>query len=232
MGRQPFLELMDVWKVYSTGATSFEALRGVTLSVAKGEFLALVGPSGSGKSTLLSIAGTLALPSRGRVLLGGIEVAKLGRRELAELRNRELGFVFQSYNLVSYLSALENVELPMTAAGVPGEERRRRARALLEELGLAAHLNKKPAELSGGEQQRVAIARALANEPSLILADEPTGNLDSKSAHAVATLLKRICRERGVTVIMATHNLELVKYAQRMVRLRDGRIEGEEVVGG
>lgn len=232
MGRQPFVELMDVWKVYSTGATSFEALRGVTLSVAKGEFLALVGPSGSGKSTLLSIAGTLALPSRGRVLLGGIEVAKLGRRELAELRNRELGFVFQSYNLVSYLSALENVELPMIAAGVSGEERRRRSRALLEELGLAAHLNKKPAELSGGEQQRVAIARALANEPSLILADEPTGNLDSKSAHAVATLLKRICQERGVTVIMATHNLELVKYAQRMVRLRDGRIEAEEVVGG
>lgn len=227
--RGPCVQLEDVWKVYNEGPRRFEALRGVTLSIDTGEFVALVGPSGSGKSTLLSLIGTLSLPTRGTIYLNGSDITKLSRAQLAELRNRAIGFVFQSYNLVSYLSALENVELPMLARGTPRAERRRRAQELLEELGLSAHLHRKPSELSGGEQQRVAIARALANEPSVVLADEPTGNLDSKAAHAVAGLLERISREKRVTIIMATHNLELVRYARRVVRLRDGQIEGQEV---
>ena len=217
-------ELDDVWKVYRVGSISYDALRGVSLSVEEGEMLAVVGPSGSGKTTLLNIIGTLDRPTKGRVSLAGHEISSLPSPKLAEVRNWMVGFIFQTFNLIGHLSVEKNVELPAIAAGIPPGERRARVRALLEELGLTLHAGKRPLELSGGEQQRVAIARALVNNPKLILADEPTGNLDTTNALAVVGLLKRIKEEKGVTVILVTHNLELIRYADRVAKMRDGRI--------
>ncbi|MCJ7608736.1 ABC transporter ATP-binding protein [Candidatus Bathyarchaeota archaeon] len=203
----------------------YPALRDVSLSIPKGEFAAIIGPSGSGKTTLLNLIGTLDKPTKGEVFLDGTPTSALRGNGLAELRNRKLGFVFQFFNLVPYLTAEENVQLPLVAMGVPTSKRSMKAKEVLNQLGLGDKVNKKPSELSGGEQQRVAIARALANEPPIVLADEPTGNLDTKSAENVASVLRTICEERGVTVIMVTHNLELSKYINRMVYLRDGSIE-------
>lgn len=220
----------DLWKVYRVGGTEYPALRGVNLVVEEGEFLAVVGPSGSGKSTLLHIVGGLDRPTRGRVVVGGRDLAALSDDELAEYRNRDVGFVFQFFNLVPYLTAVENVELPLAIAGLPRAERRRRALKVLEELGLGDKAFKRPTELSGGEQQRVAIARALVTEPKLVLADEPTGNLDSSSARVVVRTFRDVVDSHGVTVVMVTHNVELTKFCDRVARLRDGRIEGVEVV--
>ena len=215
----------DLWKIYKIGSMEYPALQGVSLSVSRGEFVAIIGPSGSGKTTLLNLIGTLDTPSKGEVFLDGTPTSGLRGDKLAELRNRKLGFVFQFFNLVPYLTAEENVQLPLVAIGVSHSKRSQKAVEMLSQLGLGDKTNKKPSELSGGEQQRVAIARALANDPPIVLADEPTGNLDSKSAENVASLLKTVCRERNVTVIMVTHNLEITKYLDRIVYLRDGNIE-------
>ncbi len=225
----PSVEVVELQKVYRTGKIEYQALRGVSFVVQKGEFVAIVGPSGSGKTTLMNVIGTLDRPTSGEVFLDGTPVSKLDDDEYANLRNKKLGFVFQSFNLVSYLTALENVELPLLASGVQPQVRRKKALELLDYLGLANKSNKKPNELSGGEQQRVAVARALISDPSLILADEPTGNLDSKSAEAVVSLLRGVSVGRGVTVMMITHNLDLTKSCHRVFRLRDGLIESIEV---
>ncbi|MEM0450397.1 MAG: ABC transporter ATP-binding protein [Nitrososphaerota archaeon] len=221
------LELIDVWKVYRTGSVEYPALRGVTLRIEDGEFVAVVGPSGSGKTTLLNLVGALDLPTKGDIVLNGTSYTSLGRSGLNELRRKELGFVFQTFNLLSHLTALENVELPLITAGVPRSERRRRALEMLARLGMENKASKKPTELSGGEQQRVAIARALVNNPSVILADEPTGNLDSANAKNVVELLREINEREGKTILLVTHNLEIAEYADRIVRMRDGRVESE-----
>jgi len=216
----------DLWKVYKSGQIEYPALRGVSIEILKGEFVAIVGPSGSGKTTLLNLIGTLDSITRGEVYLNGVPVSRMKGNQLANFRNKTLGFVFQTYNLVSYLNVLENVELPLIASNIPRSKRRDKAKMVLEQLGLGDKLYKMPNELSGGEQQRVAIARALVNDPALILADEPTGNLDSKTANVVASILKSVC-DSGVTVVMVTHNLEITKSCNRIIYLRDGVVERE-----
>jgi len=225
------LEIIDLWKIYRAMAFEYPALRGISLKVETGEFLAVVGPSGSGKTTLLNLVGALDFPTRGEIMLDGVSYGSVGKGGLAELRRTKIGFIFQTYNLLSQLTTLENVELPLIAQGISPKIRHERAMRLLERLGLAEKANKKPWELSGGEQQRVAIARALVNDPALILADEPTGNLDSKNAVAVASLLREVNKADGKTIILVTHNMEIARYADRIVYLRDGMIEREELVG-
>ncbi len=222
------VQTVDLEKEYRTGSLNYPALRGVSLSIARGEFVAIVGPSGSGKTTLLNLLGTLDRPSHGDVFIDGVPVAGLKGSQLSEFRNQKLGFVFQSYNLVPGLTALQNVQLPLLPAGVASDERAERGGEVLTQLGLGDKMDKKPNALSGGEQQRVAIARSLVNKPTLVLADEPTGNLDSVSAQGVASLLGRVSNERNVTVVMVTHNMEITKYCRRIIHLRDGRIEREE----
>lgn len=214
-------------KVYRRGAIEYEALKGVTITVKRGELVSIVGPSGSGKTTLLNLIGTLDRPTTGEVYINGVPTSKLNGKELATLRGKTVGFIFQSYNLIPYLNAIENVGLPLMTLNVPNAKRREKAGMLLAELGLAEKADKKPNELSGGEQQRVAIARALVNSPSLILADEPTGNLDSKTAKDVASLLKGISEKEKVTIIMVTHNLEITGVSDRIIYLRDGSVEKE-----
>ncbi len=223
------VKTVDLIKAYKVGTIDYQALVGINLTFKRGEFSAIVGPSGSGKTTLLNMLGTLDKPTSGDIYIDGIALSKLHGNELAEFRNRKLGFVFQSFNLVPGLSAEKNVELPLLAAGVSPEERRKKARTNLERLGLGDKVYKKPTELSGGEQQRVAIARALINDPSLVLADEPTGNLDSKSAEGVVSVLKRASEERNVTTLIVTHNMELTKHCKRIVYLRDGYVEREDM---
>lgn len=216
--------LNDVWKIYKSGGIEWPALRGVNLSIMQRTLTAIVGPSGSGKTTLLNLLGGLDRPTKGTIVVNEIDITKLNSRKLAEYRNKYVGFVFQTYNLLSYLTVLENVELPLTIMGVNSKERRKKALELLNALGLSAMVSKRPIELSGGEQQRVAIARALVNAPELILADEPTGNLDSKNAQIVVELFRKLVDDYGKTVIMVTHNIELTKYADVIVRMRDGQI--------
>lgn len=226
MRGEAIVELEGVWKVYRMGRRrriEVEALRGVDLRVERGEFLAVMGPSGSGKSTLLHLMGCLDRPTKGRVLFEGEDVARLKPAALARIRNRKVGFVFQSFNLSPNLNALENVELPMVFAGVPRGERLRRARELLSRVGLSEREKHLPSELSGGEQQRVAIARALANSPELLLADEPTGNLDSETGRGILSLISGANRE-GVAVAVVTHDPEVAACAERHLRIRDGRI--------
>lgn len=221
------VEVRDVWKEYELGKAKVLALRGVSFEVEKGEFLALVGPSGSGKSTLLHLIGGLDKPTRGLIRVGGTEVSSLkGDRELSKYRGEYVGFVFQFFHLIPRLTAVENVELPLVARGFSPRERRRRALEALKMVGLEQRAWHKPTELSGGEQQRVAIARAIVAEPKLLLADEPTGNLDSANAKLVMNLFRRLIDELGVTIIMATHNLELLDYCDRAVRLIDGAVAG------
>ena len=217
------IEMVGITKVYDTGKIKVEALRGIDLVVGKGDFVAVVGPSGSGKSTLLNLVGCLDTPSDGQYRLGGEAVAGLDRDQLADVRNRRVGFVFQNFNLLPQLTALENVEMPLMFGGVGRRERRRRALKQLDQVGLADRVEHRPTELSGGQMQRVAIARALAMEPDIILADEPTGNLDTGSGSDVMSLLGALS-EQGRTLVVVTHDLNLARRAHRVVEIRDGVI--------
>jgi len=227
------IELTNVKKGYLMGETEVQALRGLDLKIESGEFVAIVGPSGSGKSTLMHIIGALDVPDRGEVLLDGRDISRYGESELAELRGKKVGFVFQTFNLIHTLSSLENVALPLTFQGVGKEEREERAADLLEMVGLGERLKHRPAELSGGEQQRVSIARALVNEPEMLLADEPTGNLDSDTGEDIMELLTSLNRDKGMTVVVVTHNPRDAGYADRTVNMIDGMIRnGRESDGG
>jgi len=224
----PVVEAVDLKKTYMLGKVPVEALRGVNLKVESGDFLAILGPSGSGKSTLLNLIGALDKPTAGTLLVDGVDISKLSDSQLADLR-RKVGFVFQFFNLIPRFTAIGNVELSMSIADVNRTERRRRAEELLETVGLKERMHHKPAELSGGQQQRVAIARALANNPKFLLLDEPTGNIDSKTAREIMTLIKRLNAEKGVTIIMVTHDQHLAKEAKRIVQVFDGEIRSDEV---
>ena len=222
------VEAKDLKKTYQMGMVEVHALRGVSLTIDKGEILAIMGPSGSGKSTLMHLLGCLDKPTAGRYVLNGKDVSRMDGNELAHIRNKEVGFIFQSYNLLPRLSAMANVTLPLNY--VRGEEVKDgagRAKELLTQVGLKDRIHHKPVEMSGGEQQRVAIARALVNQPSILLADEPTGNLDSKSGREIMDLLIRINKERGVTLIIVTHAMEVAKLTHRLVQLEDGMVKND-----
>ncbi len=221
---QPVIRLEHVHKTYVMGDIEVHALRGVTLEVGRGDFLAIMGPSGSGKSTMMNIIGGLDRPTRGRYLLDGLDVSRVPKAELADIRNRFVGFVFQSFNLLARTSALENVELPMVYAGLPAQQRLARAREALGIVGLADKEMNHPNQLSGGQQQRVAIARALVNNPSIILADEPTGALDTRTSVEVMEIFQRLNSERNMTIVIVTHELDIAQYARRIIQFRDGRI--------
>ena len=218
------ITINDIGRKYVIGAEVIHALKSVTLDINKGEFVALMGPSGSGKSTLMNILGCLDTPTKGTYILNGINVSEMTDNELAEVRNKEIGFVFQTFNLLPRSSSLDNVALPLVYAGVSREEREERARKTLENVGLGNRVDHKPNELSGGQRQRVAVARALINNPSIILADEPTGNLDTKTSVEIMGLLEDI-HARGNTIILVTHEEDIAQHAHRIVRMRDGLIE-------
>lgn len=219
----PLILVRDVTKVYRMGETWVHALRGVSLSVRQGEFVAIIGQSGSGKSTLMHIIGCLDTPSSGQVLIGGEDVSRRSQKELAIIRNRTVGFVFQTFNLLSRVNLLRNTEFPLMYAGVPRRKRRRIAREMLTRVGLGDRLHHRPNQLSGGQSQRAAIARALINRPNLILADEPTGNLDTESGASILELLVEL-HERGHTLILVTHDTEIARAAQRQIMIRDGQL--------
>jgi putative ABC transport system ATP-binding protein len=228
---QPLVSVRDLIKTYTVGEVDIRALRGVSLDVAAGECIALTGPSGSGKSTFMHLLGCLDRPTSGHYFFNGRDVARLSNHQLARLRNREIGFVFQGFNLLPRTSALENVELPLLyAPGVSAADRQARARAALDAVGLGALLRNHPNQMSGGQQQRVAIARALVNNPSLLLADEPTGNLDSRTSIEVMEILQRLNVERGLTILLVTHEHDIAEYASRIVSFRDGRIRSDRPV--
>lgn len=219
----PVIELQDIKKVYKMGGEEFHALQGVNLTINEGEFVAIIGPSGSGKSTLMHIIGLLDEPSSGEVLIDGVKVGKASQAELATLRNRKIGFVFQAFNLLRKTRAIDNVAMPLIYANIKQKERLARAKTELERVGLETKLNNHPSELSGGQQQRVAIARALINNPSLILADEPTGNLDSKSGTAVMDLFRQLNKE-GKTIVIVTHDPDIANQLNRQIKIVDGKI--------
>jgi putative ABC transport system ATP-binding protein len=221
------IEMKDITKVYQMGETRVEALKGVNLSILAGEFVAIMGPSGSGKTTLLSIMGCLDVQTSGEYLFAGKKISILSDDELSRLRNEKIGFVFQAFHLLPRFNALENVELPLIYKGIPKEERKQRAMRCLEQVGLADRIKHAPSELSGGEQQRVAIARALVNSPQLILADEPTGNLDLNSAQEIIDILSMLNEEKKITVVVVTHNPLVAKRAKKVYHLKDGRIVNE-----
>ncbi len=222
------MELKDVWKIYDIGEVKVEALRGVSFNVEDGEYVIIIGPSGSGKSTLLQILGCLDKPTKGQVYIENMEVSKMKDRELATVRNKKIGFVFQSFNLLPKLSALENVELPLIYAGIPQKKRREIAKEQLELVGLGNRLDHKPTQLSGGQQQRVAIARALANDPAFLLADEPTGNLDTKSGEEILQIFRKLS-DMGKTLVVVTHDMKMLDEGSKIIRLLDGRIQSIEV---
>ncbi|MGC9399698.1 MAG: ABC transporter ATP-binding protein [Anaerolineae bacterium] len=225
------IRLNEVTKVYRMGTQEVHALRGVSLTVQRGEAIAIMGPSGSGKSTLMNIIGCLDQPTSGEYFLGGENVGQMSEDELADVRNRRVGFIFQSFNLLARTTALENVQLPLVYAGTSLKMRRQRAEEVLRAVGLGDRLDHMPNELSGGQQQRVAIARALVNRPSIILADEPTGNLDSKSGAEIMNILRDLNREQGITIILVTHDPRLTAYVGRVLHLFDGQLQGEEPGG-
>jgi len=218
------IELRDVWKIYKMGKVDVNALRGMNFSVKKNEFVSIMGPSGSGKSTAVNMVGCLDIPTKGDVYLEGKNIAHLGESSLAQIRGRKIGFIFQTFNLIPTLTAKENIILPMIFQGIPADKREKRAEKLLRLVQLEGRMNHKPTELSGGEQQRVAIARSLANDPNVILADEPTGNLDSKTGRIVMDFLKDLNKKEGKTIVMVTHDAELAKHADRIAYLKDGVI--------
>jgi putative ABC transport system ATP-binding protein len=222
---RPVIELEHVHKIYTMGDVEVHALRGISLTIRAGEFVAIMGTSGSGKSTTMNIIGCLDRPTRGTYILDGQDVSALSKDERADIRSRKLGFVFQGFNLLSRTSALENVELPMLYAGLDAGERHRRAIEALRSVGLAGREQNHPNQLSGGQQQRVAIARALVNDPALILADEPTGNLDSRTSIEVMEIFQRLNRERGITLVLVTHESDIAEYADRVVVFKDGKIK-------
>ncbi len=227
----PLIELRAITKTYGEGQAAFQALRGVDLQIAQGDFVAVMGPSGSGKSTAMNLLGCLDTPTTGEYLFRGIHVEQLDRNQRALLRRNCLGFVFQGFNLLARTSAQENVELPLLYRGEAAEARHAQARAALDKVGLAGWEHHTPAELSGGQQQRVAIARAIVTNPLVLLADEPTGNLDSKRSHEIMELLTRLNREQGITVIMVTHEPDMAAYARRIVHFVDGLVASDERPG-
>ncbi len=227
MSKNSMIELENITKIYRMGNVEVPALRGVTLSIEQGEMVALIGASGSGKSTLMNIIGFLDKPTGGKYVLEGVDVSQLNDNKLAEMRNRKIGFVFQTYNLLPRAAAVANVELPLVYGG--GGQKRKRAVEALERVGLKARATHKPSELSGGEQQRVAIARALVNNPSIILADEPTGNLDSNATAEIVSIFCRLNRE-GITIVLVTHEVDVARQARRIVRLLDGKITEDKRV--
>jgi putative ABC transport system ATP-binding protein len=220
------IETVDLWKTYVMGAEEIHALRGVSIEIERGEYVAIMGPSGSGKSTLMNLIGCLDTPSKGSYLLNGKQVSQMNDNELARIRNEEIGFVFQTFNLLPRATALRNVELPLVYAGVQAKDRDARARGALEKVELTSRVNHRPNELSGGQRQRVAIARALVNNPSILLADEPTGNLDSKTGLEIMGLFERL-HKGGNTIILVTHEADVAAYAYRTIHIRDGQIEND-----
>lgn len=219
------IDTEDLARYYQIGGTTVKALDGVSIKIARGEYVSIVGPSGSGKTTLFNLIGGIDKPTRGKVYIDGVDIARLDAYELAWLRCRKIGYIFQTFNLIPVLTALENVELPMIFAGLSKEERTKKSKELLDIVGLSDRLHHKPGELSAGQQQRVAIARALANDPTIILADEPTGNLDLHTGHEIIDLLKKLNNERNVTIIAATHDMKMVDVSDKIIWIRDGKVE-------
>jgi putative ABC transport system ATP-binding protein len=228
---KPVIKLEEIHKVYHTGAVDVHAVRGVTMEILPGEFVAVMGASGSGKSTLMNVLGCLDRPSSGRYYLDGTDGSGLGRDELADIRNQKIGFIFQGFNLLSRTSALENVELPMLYEHrrIPAQEQRERAKRALQTVGLAERADHHPNQLSGGQQQRVAIARALVNQPALLLADEPTGNLDSQTSIEIMGVFQKL-NDEGITIVMVTHELDIARYTKRSVIMRDGKVVSDTIV--
>jgi putative ABC transport system ATP-binding protein len=224
MHKECLIDIRDVWKIYKIGDVEVAALRGLNFSVKKGEFVSIMGPSGSGKSTCVNMVGALDIPTRGHIYLDCKDISKMHESDLAQIRGRKIGFIFQQFNLIPTLTALENVMLPMMFQNKPKNERLERGKHLLEIVGLGDRMYHKPNELSGGQQQRVAIARSLSNDPEVVLADEPTGNLDSRTGHQVIEMLTKLHEDEGKTIIMVTHDSEVAEHADRVEFLKDGQI--------
>jgi putative ABC transport system ATP-binding protein len=229
-GKTPVIDVKGITKTYKMGDIEVHALQGVSLSIYPGELVAIMGPSGSGKSTLMNVIGCLDQPTSGSYKLDGVDVEQMNEDQLAEVRNRKIGFVFQSFNLLRRTSAIDNVEQPMIYAGISGKERRERAKAALEAVGLGTRVKHHSSELSGGQQQRVAIARSLVNNPAIILADEPTGNLDSKSGAEIMCLFQTLNEQKGITVIFVTHDPRIADHCRRVIRIADGVIVGDDAI--
>jgi putative ABC transport system ATP-binding protein len=223
----PLIETRDLWKTYVMGSEEIHALRGVSIQIEKGEYVAIMGPSGSGKSTLMNLIGCLDTPSKGSYILNGKQVGEMNDDELARIRNEEIGFVFQTFNLLPRATALHNVELPLIYAGVSARDRQERAKGALDKVELGSRMMHRPNELSGGQRQRVAIARALVNNPSILLADEPTGNLDSKTGEEIMALFERL-HQQGNTIVLVTHEADIASHAHRVVHIRDGQVEKDQ----